>query len=123
MSLNVVVTEREKGVFVITCAGPIDATTAMILEKEADKTLESGPKAIILDLGGVTYLSSAGLRVIFKMQKTLKQNQGVSYLVNIPAPVKKVFDIVNALPSEGVFESIEELDDYLDKMQRREKNS
>jgi anti-sigma B factor antagonist len=40
-------------------------------------------------------------------------------MVNMQPAVQKVFDIVRALPLKSVFRSIEELDEYLDAMQRK----
>jgi hypothetical protein len=39
--------------------------------------------------------------------------------INLQPQIKKVFDILNALPSLKVFASIQELDGYLDAMQTR----
>jgi len=44
---------------------------------------------------------------------------GEVLIVNMQPAVQKVFDIVKALPLKSVFRSIEELDDYLDAMQRK----
>jgi hypothetical protein len=38
-------------------------------------------------------------------------------MLNLTPPVRKVFEIIDALPSLSVFGSIAELDDYLDHMQ------
>jgi anti-anti-sigma regulatory factor len=56
-----------------------------------------------------------------KAKKALKKNEGKVILVHLQPQVKKVFDIIKALPTMTVFTSIEELDDYLDKMQRKVK--
>ena len=40
--------------------------------------------------------------------------------MNLKPQIKKVFEIINALPELNVFRSIEELDAYLDKMQKKE---
>jgi hypothetical protein len=37
--------------------------------------------------------------------------------INLQPQIKKVFEILNALPSLKVFASIQELDNYLDAMQ------
>jgi hypothetical protein len=39
--------------------------------------------------------------------------------MNLQPQIKKVFDIINALPSMQIFASIEELDEYLDAMQKK----
>jgi anti-sigma B factor antagonist len=118
MQLDVLVREKEKGIFIVIPEGSIDSDTYQILEGKVAPLLDSKTKAIIFDMKGVNYISSSGLGVIFMTKKALEKNQGKLYLVNLTAPVKKVFDIVNALPSQSLFESVEELDNYLDKMQR-----
>ncbi len=120
MPLSVVTDEKRQGTFIISLSGTVDSNTYMILEKEVDSILKNRPEVIILDMDRVNYISSAGLRVIFKTKKNLKQNKGNMYMVNLSSSIKKVFDIVNALPIQEIFSSIEELDDYLDKMQKKE---
>ncbi|MGD2270109.1 MAG: hypothetical protein PVI06_06895 [Desulfobacterales bacterium] len=39
--------------------------------------------------------------------------------MNLQPQIKKVFDIINALPSMQIFASIEELDEYLDAIQKK----
>jgi anti-sigma B factor antagonist len=118
MELNVRITEKEKGAFTVSPIGSIDSDTYTLLGKEVDSVLSKNPKSIIFDMQAVTYISSAGLGVIFKTKRTLKENNGKLYLVNLTAKVRKVFDIINALPDEEIFASVQELDDYLDSMQR-----
>ena len=63
------------------------------------------------------YISSAGLRVVFKAAKTLRALGGSVALANRQPQIVKVFEIVKALPDLRVFESDEEMDDYLKAMQ------
>jgi anti-anti-sigma factor len=121
MSLTVTVKEQRVGVFVISPVGSIDSDTYSILEDRADLILESSPSEIVFDMKSVDYMSSAGIRVILKVGKAQKKNGGKIILVHLQPQVKKVFDIIKALPTMTVFTSIEELDDYLDKMQRKVK--
>jgi len=121
MSLTVTVKEQRVGVFVISPVGSIDSDTYSILEDRADLILESSPSEIVFDMKSVDYMSSAGIRVILKVGKVLKKNEGKIILVHLQPQVKKVFDIIKALPTMTVFTSVEELDDYLDKMQRKVK--
>jgi len=120
MSLKVMVLKKEEGVFVISPIGSVDSDTYLVLEKETEAVLAKHPKVVIFDMRGVNYISSSGLGVVFKTKKALKQDQGKLYLVNLTPPVKKVFDVVNALPEQDVFASVEELDNYLDKIQNEE---
>ncbi|NLI33918.1 MAG: hypothetical protein GX422_14245 [Deltaproteobacteria bacterium] len=40
-------------------------------------------------------------------------------MMNLQPQIKRVFEIINALPSLQIFSSIQELDDYLTEMQRQ----
>jgi len=74
------------------------------------------PSGIAIDSSGNV---CPGIRVILKTQKALKQRNGRVVLMNLQPQVKKVFEIINVLPSLSVFASIEELDQYLDHVQRK----
>jgi len=110
--------ERMYGTVIVTAAGSLDTSTAPILEKEIKSILEKSPPMIILDLKGLDYISSMGVRVIFQTHKSLSLNDGKLMMVNLQSQVKKVFDIINALPKMGIFQSIEEMDAYLDAIQK-----
>ncbi len=50
--------------------GEVDGTTASLMRAEVDKLLSSAPRMLILDVEELTFMSSAGLRVlIFAKQK------------------------------------------------------
>ncbi|MCX6354190.1 MAG: STAS domain-containing protein [Candidatus Aureabacteria bacterium] len=118
MSLTVTVTEKEGGFIMIAPVGSIDATTCAVLEEHVDSALRKLPKVVVFEMHGVEYISSAGIRVILKAQKALKAAGGEMTMVRLQPKVKKVFDIIRALPSQQIFASVEELDAYLDNIQK-----
>ena len=67
-----VVTSEQGCVGIIALTGRIDATTASSFETSCRELLDSGAKKVVVDLGGVEYISSAGLRVILTMVKASK---------------------------------------------------
>jgi anti-anti-sigma factor len=73
----------------------------------------------VLDLSHLDYISSAGIRSIFKARKVLATREGRVLVVNPQPQIRKVFDVVKAVPLNEIFTSVQELDDYLDEMQRR----
>ena len=75
----------------IKLIGRLDTTTAPELEAELNRSL-SRVKDLILDFGELEYISSAGLRVILKAQKTMTA-QGAMKLVHVNDSVMEVFDI------------------------------
>lgn len=119
MALEVTVAERPGGVYMLSPSGSLDSNTHLILEKELEKVLSKSPNTVIFDLEDLKYISSIGLRIIFKIKKTMKQKGGMMVMTNLQPQVKEVFQIVSALPKEAVFESMEELDDYLLAMQKQ----
>ena len=118
MSLNISVTEKEPGVFIVMLVGRLDMITAPALEREVTGLLARLPKVVIFDMGGVEYISSMGVREVIRTKKALMARGGRFAMVNNQIPVQRVFDIIAALPKEEIFENMEEMDAYLSAMQR-----
>ena len=78
---------------VVSISGKIDAMTAPTLESSITALINEGNMCMVLDFGGVDYISSAGLRVILASAKSLKRNEGTLLMANVSGPVKDVFDI------------------------------
>ena len=82
---------KEAGKLTVTPEGRIDTLTAPELEKKLCEIIE-GVTELVLDMGKVEYISSAGLRVILKLQK-LMHHQGKMKLVSVNESVMEVFEI------------------------------
>ena len=122
MELKVDVTQKAQGIYVVQPAGSLNSNTYSILDKEVDTILAELPTLLVLDLEHLEYMSSAGLRVILKARKALTQTNARLVFMKLQPQIRKVFDIVNAFPSMQIFQNIEELDDYLDVMQKKVKS-
>jgi anti-sigma B factor antagonist len=120
MELKVYTTEKQPGTFVIALIGSLDSNTYFQLAGRLDEVLASSPQTVIYDMQGLEYISSAGIREILRTIKALKPNGGKVLMTRMAPQIKKVFEIVRALPAQQIFASIEELDDYLDKIQQRQ---
>jgi anti-anti-sigma factor len=118
MALKVKSSTKGPGINTISPIGSIDAHTYSVLEEKVDEVLKQSPDVIIFDMEFVDYISSTGIRVLLKTKKALKETDGRMVFMNLQPQIQKVFDILKAIPTLKVFASIEELDDYLDKMQR-----
>jgi len=118
MSLNVNTEQKRTGVFTVSPIGSIDTKTYSILEEKVDFILDQHPDVIIFDLEFLDYINSMGVRVLLKTKKQMQKHNGKIIFMKLQPQIKKVFDILNALPSMQVFASIEELDRYLDRMQK-----
>ena len=80
--------------------------------------MKESPDVIIFDMEFADYISSSGIRVLLKTKKSLEQSNGKMVFMNLQPQIKKVFEILQAIPTLKVFASIKELDDYLDVMQK-----
>ena len=83
--------EKENGATVLKIDGRLDTTTAPELEKVINGEGES-LKNLVLDFGGVSYISSAGLRVILTAQKKMNV-QGSMELINVSEEVMDIFEM------------------------------
>lgn len=90
-----VTTSRYKHCNLITVKGRIDSSTAPELGKAIKKSTDAGDYRIVIDLGGVDFLSSAGLRVLMLAQKLCKRyNRGEIKLSSVPSKIKSALDLV-----------------------------
>ncbi len=119
MSLTVVISDRDAATKLITVVGKLDTTSSPQFDEDIAPALSSDARIAVLDLADLTYISSAGLRSVFKARKAMESRGGSLLLVNIQPQVQKVFEIVKAMPVQTVFRSVTELDQYLDYMQKK----
>jgi anti-sigma B factor antagonist len=119
MPLKVEVTQEQEGVFTIYPQGSIDSETYPELERKIRSVLSASTKLFVFDMQGVSYISSMGLGVIFKTKEMLEKNSGSIIITNLQPQVKKVFDILKALP-QHIFKNVEEVDAYITQIQRQE---
>ena len=56
--------EHRDDITLLTVGEVVDLATAPVLEEAIDGLLATGPKALIVDLSGVTFLASVGLRLL-----------------------------------------------------------
>jgi anti-sigma B factor antagonist len=118
MPLYVHVQEKSRGVYTVYPEGSVDTNTYTILKSEIEKIMAQSPRLIIFDMEEVEFISSAGVGVILIAEQSAKAQGGGTFIVHLQPQIKKVFDILKALPEEQIFESIDELDRYLAEIQK-----
>lgn len=75
----------------VNLSGRLDAVSARDLDKEVNGSL-NGIKELIFDLADLSYIASAGLRVLFVAQKKMKA-QGSMKFRNVRPEVKQIFEV------------------------------
>ena len=106
----------------ISITGSLDSNTAPELQQSIDTEVNSSVKTIVFDFKDLDFLSSAGLRVIFKTKKQMDSTGGKFIMVNLQPQIIKVFEIIKALDGMIVFKDQDELDEYLTAMQDQVKD-
>lgn len=82
--------EQEK--LTVKVTGRLNTATAPQLE-EALRDSMAGVNSLILDFGGLEYISSAGLRVLLWAHKTMLQQKGSMVVHGANEEVREVFTI------------------------------
>jgi anti-sigma B factor antagonist len=121
MSLDIVITPEAGNGKRISIAGSLDSSTAPELQLSIDTEISDSTDVAIIDFKGLDFLSSAGLRVIFKAKKMMDGSGGKFLMVNLQPQIKKVFEIIKALDGMNVFKDQAEMDEYLTAMQDKVK--
>ena len=100
-------TRQEGNATVISVSGKVDAMTAPAFETSIAGRIADGQLCLVLDLDGVDYISSAGLRVILASAKSLKGKGGKLLLADARGPVKEVLDISGFGSVFSIYDSVE----------------
>ena len=86
-----ITTTKNNGCLTLELGGRLDTTTAPELEAVIKNGLE-GVDSLVLDMEGLAYLSSAGLRVILAAQKQMNR-QGTMTVRNVCGTIMEVFEV------------------------------
>ena len=76
----------------IALEGRLDTTTSPQLDNELDVSLE-GVKDLTLDFSELTYISSAGLRVLLRAQRKMNGCQGTMRVTGVSDSIMEIFEI------------------------------
>ena len=118
MGFRLNIRENRPGVFEVTIQGPLDAQTQLILETKIMEAIVPRTQAIILNMAGVNYISSLGLKAVFQIMHTMNERKGKVLLTNVQPQIQKVLDVIKMMP-DAIFKSVEEADEYLNAIQKR----
>jgi len=102
-----ITTTQYKHCDLVKVVGRIDSATAPQLGDALHAITDEGRFKIVLDLTDVTYVSSAGLRVMIDTQKTCRQlNRGELVLACVPQRIYETFDLAGFLPLFKFFDDV-----------------
>ena len=95
--MNITKSDPEKDVRLVEVDGEVDASTAPQLEDSLRACLAEGKKRLLLDLTRMTYMSSAGLRVLIRIFQDAKKVGAELCIAGLNPRVKTVFEVSGLL--------------------------
>ena len=93
--------ENMKRVDLITVNGRIDSNSAPQFDQALKDIMNAGRYNIVLDLSGVSYMSSAGLRGIVSALRECKKKRGD---VRLAAPSERVSEVLSLAGLDPLFQ-------------------
>lgn len=85
--------EQQDATRILVLTGRLDTETAADLELVLQDQFGAGDRDFLIDLGGIGYVSSAGLRVLLALAKKLDGGKGSLRLCQLNPAVREVFEI------------------------------
>jgi len=95
-------------VSVIRVGGYIDTTTSSELERALDSLLKAGVVHIVIDLGNVDYISSAGWGIFISEIKGIRERSGDLKLARMIPDVYEVFELLEFHYILKAYDTVEE---------------
>ncbi|MDX1993031.1 MAG: STAS domain-containing protein [bacterium] len=101
MDINV---EKVGQITVVEMTGQLDSTNASNVQQHILSLAEQNSK-ILLDLSNVTYMSSAGLRILLLLYRRIRDNIGNVVIAGLSEEVRDVMAITGFLDCFTTFDS------------------
>ncbi len=101
-------TKDMKRVSLVTVSGRVDSATAPDFEKALQALVQANRSQIVLDLKGVEYMSSAGIRGMVSSLKAAKSGGGDVRLAHPSARVKEVLELAGLSSIFSVYDELVE---------------
>ena len=92
---------------VLHVTGRMNAENAAYFESECESCISEGFTSLIVDLGDLVYISSAGLRSVITVAKKLKDKGGVLRICRLTGMVHQVFEITKLIQVFPPYDSVE----------------
>lgn len=102
----------------IKLIGSLNTATAPELDREMMGCLAGRVNDLVFDLAGLSFVSSAGLRLFSVARKQMVARGGKASFINMQPQVEEVFAIIQSLPGINIFKDLPALDQYLDSRRR-----
>ena len=99
--------ESVEGITVATLFGELDGRTAPLVQEQL-LTLPQPHERVLLDMSGVSYISSAGLRALLMLYRQMAANDGQVALAGLTESIKDVMSVTGFLEFFAAYDTLEE---------------
>lgn len=102
-----ITTQNFKQCDLVAAKGRVDSATAADLNDAFEAITKGGRYKIVLDMSGVEYMSSAGMRVLIATQKECKKmGRGEVVLAAMPELIHDAFDLAGFLDLFAMYDEV-----------------
>ena len=91
---------------IVSVSGKLDALSAGDYEKAVSQLIADGKTRLVVDFAQLSYISSAGLRVLLSTAKQLKPKGGEALFANLQDGVRDVFEMTGFSSILGIHPSV-----------------
>jgi len=87
-------TTSARGTLHITVSGEVDLSNAAAIERELCGAISHQPRAVLVDLTALTYLDSAGIRILFTLASLLEPLRiMMKLIVPLDSPIRRLIEL------------------------------
>jgi anti-sigma B factor antagonist len=104
MELN---TQTIDNITIVTITGELDAATSPVAQQQILPLATAGSR-ILLDLSGVPYMSSAGLRMLLSTYRQLSSSGGRIVLVGVAEEIQDTMSVTGFINFFTIYSTAEE---------------
>ena len=93
----VVDTRTDRGTIVLSLQGELDLTSAPVFERELRNAESAGPSRVVIDLAGLEFMDSTGLRALL-LARELAHSDGYALMLRRgPRQVQRVLELTKTV--------------------------
>ena len=100
--------DNEGRIKLIQLTGEMDAVEASSIEQVIEKFVEDGCKGLILEMAGVSYIDSSGIRVLLSTYKKLKPPDGNFTILQPSEQVVMILELADLLDILSISQSMDD---------------
>jgi anti-sigma B factor antagonist len=108
VDFNASILEIQPGCHVLKAKGEIDLESVGQFEDCAEKVMKTGPKAVLVDLSGVSYMGSCGIRILLLLNTFLARSGNKLVIVGATGGVLATLELVGFPEMLHMAQNVEE---------------